>query len=200
MSDTGPETGYRGPDIPDRLGRQIRRVLALDERPAVFGDWVEALARVAERDDFDLDMDALCTVEESPHEARFGGATRYYQCVQDPIIVPFLAADVDRVEIHTRSPERGEPVELTVTESSIESDPTDAVFSVGVDASAEGPPDDGVSPAFAYGLFCPYGHAFASSDEYKEWDERVDAFTMAVSMSDTYEWAQAMGSIAREPS
>ena len=197
MSQPRTDSTYRGPEIPEALGEQIRRVLGLDQRPDVFSDWVEALARIAERDGFEMNMDALCTTADSPHQARFGDESKYYRCVQDPIIVPFLVDDVDTVEIETRSPVSDSPIELVVTEEGIDSAPADAVFSFGVDASVDGPPDAGVSPAFAYGRFCPYGHAFPSEQEYEEWAEEVDAYTMAVSMSDTFEWARALGDISR---
>lgn len=192
---TGPT--YRGPAIPEPLGEQIQRVLGLDERPSVFSDWVEALARIAERDGIELNTEALCTTKNSPHRARFDGESTNYQCVQDPIVLPFLTDDIDTVEIETRSPVSETPIELTVTESGIESRPDDAVFSFGVDASVDEPPENGVNPAFAYELFCPYGHAFPSRGEYEEWAEEVDAITMATSMRDAFEWARALGGIAQ---
>lgn len=197
MSNPESESRYRGPAIPESLGEQVQRVLGLDERPEVFGDWVDALALIADRDGIELTMDTLCTTNDSPHEARFDGETTYYRCVQDPIIVPFLTDDVDTVEIETRSPVSDSSIALTVTESGIDAEPGDAVFSFGVDASVDGPPEDGVTPAFAYGVFCPYGHAFPSEREYEEWAAEVDAITMATSMRDTFEWARALGEIAR---
>jgi hypothetical protein len=162
----------------------------------VFGDWVEALAFLAERDDIDVGLETLCTVEESPHEARFDGRTQHYQCVQDPIIVPFLADDIDTVEIETESPVSGEPIELSVTETEITADPEEVVMSFGVAADVDGPPDDLPSPILAYSRFCPYGHAFRSLDEYEAWAADVDAITMATSMDDTLELARALGRIA----
>lgn len=192
-----PTTEYRGPDIPQPLGEQLQLALGLDERPDVFGDWVNALARLAERDSIDLDMNTLCTVDESPHKAMFDGRTQHYQCVQDPIILPFLADDVQTVEIETESPVSGDPISLTVTETEITADQEEVVMSFGVATDVDGPPDDLPSPILAYSRFCPYGHAFRSHDEYETWAAETDAITMATSMADTFEVARALGHIAQ---
>lgn len=196
MSGSNTPVEYRGPEIPKSLGGQLQLVLGLDNRPEVFGDWVEALAFLAERDDIDVGLNTLCTVDNSPHMARFDGRTQHYQCVQDPIIVPFLADDIDTVEIETESPVSGEPIELTVTETEITADPEEVVMSFGVAADVDRPPDDLPSPILAYSRFCPYGHAFRSQDEYEAWAADVDAITMATSMDDTLELARALGRIA----
>lgn len=197
-SDSRPDAApsYSGPTIPEPLGEQLRLALGLDQRPAVFGDWVDALAFIAERDDLDVDLDLLCTTEDSPHRATFDGRTEHYQCVLDAVMVPFLAADVDAVDIETRSPIRDEPVELTVTESDLTATPADAVMSFGVAADATEPAADLPSPILAYGRFCPYGKAFPTREEYEEWAADVDALTMAVSMEDTFELARALGRVA----
>lgn len=192
----GTETVYRGPTIPTPLGERLALALGLDSRPETFGDWVTAFTRIAERDDVEVDLDALCTTEESPHRARFAGKTRQYRCVQDPILVPFLADEVSVVEIDTRSPVSDDRIRLRVTESGIDADPADVVFSFGVDATVEEPPDDVASPILAYGLFCPYGHAFPSSEAYESWAETVDAVTMPTSPADALELARAIGRIA----
>lgn len=188
---------YRGPSIPEPIGEQLRRALGLDERPRVFADWIDALARLADRDGFELSMDALCTTDHSPHLARFDGTTTYYRCVQDPIVVPFLAEGINTVKIQTHSPVDETPIELVVRTTGIESTPEEAVFSFGVDAEVDGPPPGGVSPAFAYGVFCPYGHAFGSLEEYDTWAQTVDALTMPVGMEDTLAWARALAGVAR---
>ena len=197
MNRPDTESEYRGPDIPDPLSEQLQLVLGLDTRPETFSDWVDALAHTADRNEIAVSVDVLCTVEESPHRARFDGETEYYQCVLDPFIVPFLAEAVDAVEIETRSPTSDEVISLTVTETDIDANPSDAVFSFGVDATVEGPPEDGVNPIFAYGTFCPYGNAFASYEEYEEWADGTEAITMATDMDAVLEWARAIGRVAR---
>ncbi|MDY6818743.1 MAG: organomercurial lyase [Halobacteriales archaeon] len=197
MSDSDPTPAYRGPEIPTSLGNQLQLALGLETRPAVFGDWVEAMAAIADRDDIELGPSTLCTVEDSPHTARFDGRTQHYQCVQDPIILPFLADDIDTVEIETESPVSGDPIKLTVTESAITADPDSVVMSFGVAEDVDGPPDDLPSPILAYSRFCPYGHPFPSHAEYETWAADVDAITMATSLEDTFELARALGRIAQ---
>lgn len=193
---TDPTAPYRGPAIPRPLGNRLRTAMGLEDRPDYFGDWVEAWVRIANRDGIEMDLDALCTADESPHLARFNGRTQHYQCVQDPIIVPFLADDVAEVDIETRSPQEGNPAQLTVTRSGITADPEDVVFSFGVTADPDPPSSDGPSPILAYSQFCPYGHAFTSPDEYEAWAAETEAYTMVTSMGDVFELARAIGRIA----
>ena len=196
MSDSPNTTEYRGPEIPTPLGDQLQLALGLDERPEMFGDWVDALAFIADRDDIDVDLNMLCTIDDSPHKATFDGRTQHYQCFQDPIIVPFLADDVDTVEIETESPVSGEPIELRVTETEIEATPSDVVMSFGVAEDVGAPAADVPSPILAYSRFCPYGNVFLSHEEYETWADEVEAITMATDVEDTLELARAIGNIA----
>lgn len=196
MSRSTTETEYRGPDIPTPLGDQLQLALGLDERPETFGDWVDALAFLADRDDIDVGLDMLCTTDDSPHKATFDGRTQHYQCFQDPIIVPFLADGVDTVTIETESPVSGEPIELRVTETEIEATPSGVVTSFGVADDVEAPAEDVPSPILAYGRFCPYGNVFLSDDEYETWTSEVNAITMSTDLADTLELAQAIGKVA----
>jgi hypothetical protein len=196
MSDPVHTTEYRGPEIPTPLGDQLQLALGLDERPEMFGDWVDALAFLADRDDIDVDLNMLCTIDDSPHKATFDGRTQHYQCFQDPIIVPFLADDVDTVEIETESPVSGEPIELRVTETEIEATPSDVVMSFGVAEDVGAPAADVPSPILAYSRFCPYGNVFLSHEEYETWADEVEAITMATDVEDTLELARAIGNVA----
>jgi hypothetical protein len=196
MSDSPNTTKYRGPEIPTPLGDQLQLALGLDERPETFGDWVDALAFIADRDNIDVDLNMLCTIDDSPHKATFSGRTQHYQCFQDPIIVPFLAEDVDTVEIETESPVSGEPIELMVTETEIEATPPDVVMSFGVAEDVGAPPEDVPSPILAYSRFCPYGNVFLSPEEYEAWTDEVNAITMATDVDDTLELARAIGEVA----
>ena len=196
MSDPTDQTEYRGPEIPMPLGDQLQLALGLDERPETFGDWVNALAFFADRDDIDVDMDMLCTIDESPHKATFNGRTQHYQCFQDPIIVPFLDEDVDTVEIETESPVSGETIELTVTKTEIKATPSDVVMSFGVADDLEAPAEDVPSPILAYSRFCPYSNVFLSHEEYETWADEGDAITMSTDMEATLELARAIGRVA----
>ncbi|MFB6136983.1 MAG: organomercurial lyase [Halobacteriaceae archaeon] len=189
---------YDGPDIPRPLGENLRVALGLAERPETFADWVDALFAVAARDDLAVGPDLLCTTEDSPYRAQFDGRVQHYQCVQDPIILPFLADDVDAVDIDTASPLDGEPVRLRVTTEGIDADPSAVIVSVGVAADVDPPPADGPSAITAYGNVCPYGHVFADREEYERWAETVDAHTMPTSIADTSELARAIGAAAAD--
>ena len=196
MSDSTEGIAYRGPAVPMPLGEQLQLALGLDECPETFGDWVDALAFIADRDDIDVDLSMLCTIDHSPHKATFKGRTQHYQCFQDPIIVPFLTDDVDTVEIETECPVSGELIELRVTETEIEATPPDVVMSFGVDDDVDAPPGDVASPILAYSLFCPYGNVFRSHEEYEAWAAEVDAITMPTTMEDALELARAIGHVA----
>lgn len=190
-------TEYRGPDIPAPLGEQLAVALGLAERPLAFGDYVDAMAWLVDRDGLDVDLNALCTTDASPHRARFDGKTRHYHCTLDAVIVPFLADDVGTVRVETACPVSGDRVRFTVTEWLVDAEPPGAVLSFGVAADVDEPPGDGHSPALAYRRVCPYGKAFASREEYDTWAAGTDAITMPISMADGLELARALGEIAR---
>lgn len=195
MPDSADHTEYRGPDISPPIGNQLQVVLGLDDRPESFGDWVNAMAYITERDGIEVDLDALCTTDDSPHRARFEGESQHYQCTQDAFIVPFLAEDIDTVKIETVSPIEGDRITIEVTETGIDVDPPSAVMSFGVAAEFEPPEEPASSPILAYSQVCPYGNAFTSTAEYERWAEDTDAFTMVVSMKDTLEFAREIGRV-----
>lgn len=189
--DPGDDSTYRGPSIPGPLGEGLRTALGLDERPSRFGDYVDAMARFVDRAGLAVDLDTLCTTDESPHRALFCGTVQHYHCTLDAIIVPFIEAAVDRVVVETASPVSGSRIEYTVTEAEIVPDPASAVlsFGVGTDLNPPAEPD----PALAYRRVCPYGKAFVSLDEYERWAAEVDAHTMPITMADGLALARALG-------
>lgn len=193
---TDDGSAYRGPDIPQPLGAGLQVALDLEQRPRTFGEYVDEMASLIERDGLDVDLDTLCTTDESPHRATFRGETQHYHCTLDAVIVPFLADDVDRVDIETVSPVSGHPITYTVTDSAIEAEPAGAVLSFGVGADLEAPSPDERSPALAYRRVCPYGKAFASREEYERWAEATDAHTMPLTLEDALALAAALGDVA----
>jgi len=196
MSEPTDATAYRGPEIPRELGERLALALDLPDRPETLGDWADAMARIVEREDIDAGPEVLCTTDESPHRARFGGETQHYLCVQDAFIVPSLVEDVDTVEVTTESPVSGDPIEITATDDGSDVEPDGAVMSFGVAADVSAPPADAESPAFAYGEICPYGHAFRNRGEYEEWAATVDAVAMVAPMADALYLARAIGRVA----
>lgn len=193
MRDSDTSTDYRGPEIPAPLGDQLRAALALEERPGTFGDWVDAMAVLVDREGIDVDLDTLCTTDESPHRATFDGRTQHYQCAQDAFVVPFLAEDVDAVRIETECPVTGESIAIAVNGSGLTVSPDETVVSFGVADDLDAPEAGTASPVLAYEHICPYGHAFASSEAYEAWAADVDALTMRVSTADTLQLAKALG-------
>lgn len=193
---TDDGSAYRGPAIPRPLGEGLRVALDLEQRPRTFGEYVDEMASLVERDGLEVDLDTLCTTDDSPHRATFRGETQHYHCTLDALIVPFLADDVDRVDIETASPVSGDPITYTVADAAIEVEPTEAVLSFGVGTDVEGPSPDARSPALAYRRVCPYGKAFASREEYEQWAEATDAHTMPMTLEDALALAEALGQVA----
>lgn len=193
---TDDDSAYPGPTIPRPLGEGLRVALDLEQRPRAFGEYVEAMAALVERDGLEVDLDTLCTTDESPHQATFRGETQHYHCTLDAVIVPFLDDAVERVVVETVSPVSGDAITYTVTDSSIEAEPTEAVLSFGVGADVEAPPPDARSPALAYRRVCPYGKAFISRAEYERWAGGIDAHTMPLSFEDALALAEALGEVA----
>lgn len=194
MSDDDP---YRGPTIPEALGDQLRTVMGLEARPGTFGDWVDAMAALADREGLAIDLDALCATDASPHRATYGGETVHYRCAQDAFIVPFLAEDVDAVDVETACPVSGERIDIAVSPSSVAVEPPEAVMSFGVSRDVDPPADGAGGPLRAYRHVCPYGNAFASRAAYRTWAAGTPAHTMPISVADTVAFARAIGRVAR---
>lgn len=192
MSDSTDVDANRETEIPPAVGEQLRVAFRLDDRPQTLSEWGVAIGDIVDREGIDVELSALCTADQSPHEARFDGTARHFLCVQDAFIVPSVADDVDTVEITTESPVSGERIEVTVTDDGAEIAPSGAVMSVGVSTDLSETPDTAGSPEIAYGAVCPYGRAFRDRDEYERWAETVDAVTMAAPLEDAVRLARAI--------
>ncbi len=179
--------------IPAPLGEQIKRVQGLAERPRTLTEWGTAIGDIVDSAGIDVGLESLCTTDRSPHEARFDGTSQHFVCVQDAFIVPSVVGDVDEVEISTESPISGERITATIADGEVETDPPDAVMSIGVADDASEPPADADARELSYGKICPYGHAFVDRGEYHEWAETVDAVTMAAPLGAAFELASAIG-------
>jgi len=193
---TDTESNHRT-EIPKPVGDGLQAALGLSDRPRTLTDWGTAMSEVVEREGIDVDLQALCTTDQSPHRARFAGSTQHFVCVQDAFIVPSVTGDVETVEITTESPVSGERIDAVVTDDEVEIDPPGAVMSFGVAAGiAESPVEDD-SQEIAYGKICPYGHAFVDREEYEEWAETVESVTMVAPLEDAFRLAQAIGAATR---
>jgi len=191
----GDTAEYSGPAVPVSLGERLQTAFRLDERPRTFGDWVDAMTHVAERDGLTLDVDVLCTTDRSLHRAKFDGETHHFQCVLDAVIVPFLVDGVDTVLVRTEGPVSGDRVEIPVRRGTVETEPPGAVTSFGVATDVTGQDPDGLGPAIAYQQVCPYVKAFPTLEEYETWAGTVDAVSIPVSIEDTLEFARALGNV-----
>lgn len=193
MSESTDTESNRETKIPADLGEGLQTALGLDVRPRTLTGWGEAMRDIVDREDIDVGVQSLCTTDQSPHEARFDGTTQHFVCVQDAFIVPYVTSDVDTVEITTESPVSGERIEITVTDDRVETEPSEAVMSMGVAADVSEPSTDADSPEVAYGKICPYGHAFQNRSEYEQWADTVDAVTMVAPLEDALQLARAIG-------
>lgn len=201
---TNDDSTYVGPDVPRPLGECLQHLLALDARPRTFGDYVAAMASLVKTRGLGVDLTSLCTTDDSPHRATFLGETHQYHCTLDALVVPFVAEAPPEVHVRTVCPVSDDLVTFTVTPSTIDSHPADAVQSFGVATdvqppSGEGQPPgtDDPSPALAYRRVCPYAKAFTSQTAYEAWDRDVNAHTMTVTTRDALELARALGRSAR---
>lgn len=193
MSEPTDADPNRETEIPEAVGTRLQAALGLEDRPRTLTEWGTAMGEVVGRDGIDAGLDALCTTDQSPHRAEFDGTTEHFLCVQDAFIVPYVVGDVETVEVTTVSPVSGQRIEVTVTGGEVETDPQDAVMSVGVAADVSAPAADPERPEIAYGKVCPYGHAFPTRSEYERWAETVDAVTMEAPLEDAVRLARAIG-------
>ena len=146
----------------------VARAFEFDEPPETFeAFWRRMTETFAEALDRDVTVDDLCTTDESPHWATVDGETRHYRCVTDAFV---LGTYLDEpTTARTVSPVSGTELVVEFDADGVVSAPEDAVLSFGVERSVEAP-EGPVTPATMYGRFCPYSKAFASREEYQQWD------------------------------
>jgi len=194
MSNTtdGIESTSRETQITPEVGEALQTAFGLAAPPRTFEECGQAIGAIARREGLAFDLDTLCGTDDSPHRAEFGDQVRQFICVQDAFIVPYVADGVERVEITTESPIRGDRIEAVVEDGAVETDPADAVMSFGVASDVSPPAENPDSPVLAYDKICPYGHAFTSEAAYEEWAATVDAVTMHAPLADAIELAAAI--------
>ncbi|SDF14115.1 organomercurial lyase [Halorientalis regularis] len=163
-------------EIPGQVGERIADLYGV-ETVRTAEDWLAALTTVLDSTDGEpLGVADLCTTDESPHVLERDGERQAYQCVYDPMIVPFLTDEPAAVT--TVCPTTGETVTLEIRDGAVDVTPETAVFSIGVDASGATEPPS--TPAESYGFVCPYGNAFADWAAYEDWAADTDAVTAAI--------------------
>lgn len=163
-------------EIPDSVGESLAELYGV-ETVRTAEDWLAALTTALEPTGGEpLGAEDLCTTDESPHVLERDGERQAYQCVYDPMIVPFLTDKPGTIT--TACPTTGETVHLEIRDGAVDVTPEMAVFSIGVDAGGATEPP--YTPAESYGFVCPYGNAFADWDAYEAWAEGTDAVTAAI--------------------
>lgn len=159
--------------LPPELGAKFQTAFGMDEPPATFGEWIDALAAGATEAGLEVELEALCVAEDSGHVAEVDGERRHFHCVLDTFLLPALL-DEERIDVTSTDPLDGETVELTVTKEGVEATPPEAVVSFGVHRDVEPPQGESFDPEVAYARVCPYINAFPSREAYERWDERVE--------------------------
>ncbi|UPW01528.1 alkylmercury lyase family protein [Halorussus gelatinilyticus] len=172
--------------LPPGIGENIEALFGTDERPETVGAWVEAVAAAFD-DDWPPAVADLCHDDEGRHRAETDDRSYRFVCVLDAVMLPFLTGE--SVEVRSEGPETGETVTSRVSRSDIETDPEDAVLSFGV-ASVDSDADP--TPRRTYESLCPYVHAFPDEDAYRRWNDRTDAPTTALPLSEGFELARAL--------
>lgn len=182
-------------EMPSRVAEQFAVALGLEQQPDTLGDWVDGTAKRLEAAGITFGVDEMCLTDSSPHRAQTDGETRYFACVLDALLLPFLLDDFREVEVRTKSPVSDSATEVRVSETDIVVEPSGAVMSFGI-AGDTTPPDsrDGVL-GFGTAQFCPYINAFVDEAEYDRWaEETPEAVTMPLPLEDGFELASALRS------
>lgn len=142
-------------DVPPDLAETVETAFGLDDSPGTLDDLVTVMTRFIDKSNRTVGVDDLCTASESRHVARFDGTSRYFHCVLDTLLLPFLRPEATPVEVRSRIPQvdsdhDADTVELTVSREDVLVRPPTTVMSVGL-AGGLGPsrfdrprPDDRV--------------------------------------------------------
>lgn len=173
-----PEIDPADIELPAALGAEIAAVYGVDSVETAT-DWLDALESGLEPTGRTLGIDDLCTTENSDHVLTTPDGEQAYQCVFDPMIVPFVTGDPGTVR--SACPTSGEETTIDIGVDGVYASPETAVFSFGVAANAAASlGDPPLTPRETYGSCCPYGNAFATRDAYESWAAETDAITTAV--------------------
>lgn len=164
--------------LPSALGDRIAAFFGV-EQVATGTDWIDALETGMEPTGETFSLDDLCTTDASPHVIEIAASEQAYQCVIDPLLVPFVTGDP--ATVRSVCPVTDEEIVIEVDADGVRAQPETAFFSLGIAESAvERAGDPPHSPASTYEAFCPYVNAFASKGAYEEWAATTGAVTARV--------------------
>lgn len=150
-------------------------------------EWVEEIhARV---EDEAVAVEDLCHVdEESPHWGEVDGERYGFRCFYDAVVLSALTDSP--AEIRTETP-TGETIKAHADGvDKLEVSPPDAIFSFGIETDADG--EEEPSHEDMYSVVCPYVRAFVDKEEYEQWEENVEAVTVAAPLEDATELARRL--------
>lgn len=159
-------------ELDSALGDEIAAFYGVEAVRTV-EDWLDAI-EAGTTGAGTLTADDLCTTDESPHVLETDGRTQAYQCVIDPMIVPFLTDEP--ATVRSTCPITGAEVDFEIADGDVHVRQEGAFFSLGIDPDATGSPLHESDET--YRTFCPYGNVFASRDAYEQWADETDAITM----------------------
>lgn len=174
--------------LPGELATRLGRVLDRDPIPSI-ATWVDDLrdltggGAIAEDD--------LChAAEETEHRGRLDGEVYHFQCFYDGVVLAALADGP--VDLRTVSPEGEEITATAVGSTDLSVTPSESVFSFGIDAEVSRPTDGPPSHEDIYSAVCPYVRAFPDRSSYLEWQNRVEAETVAMPLAGATDLAAAL--------
>ena len=183
-----PDDSVLNTTLPDELRSSLGRFFGV-ESVDTLGGWAMAVRNRIDGDSISID-DLCVTDDETDHWGIVDGETHYFACFYDAVI---LAAIVDRpVDIRTTSPD-GTVIEArAVGTDELTVNPTDAVFSFGIDTDVPPPSEVGPSLERGYAAICPYVNAFQNRRSYARWARSVDAATVGMPLAGATELAAAL--------
>lgn len=137
-----------------------------------------------------LSVEELChTTEETPHTARIGSVTHQFRCFFDSVALAQITGEP--VEFTTESP-AGESIDGHIDATGgVTTEPEGVVMSFGVSPSVRTDEPTDLSSAVEAAI-CPYIRAFTDRERYEQWDDRVAAATVGMTLSAGVPFAAAL--------
>jgi len=186
----------REPDLDRELPPELSErfaIVGMVPAPTTLGEWVESTRRVLESADLPTGLEAMCTTDRDRHEATVVGETRYFHCVLDTLLLPFVVDEDDPIDVRSRGPLSGDQIDVAVSREEVVVSPETAVMSFGFAAELDRPTGEPIDASVGYDAFCPYVNAFADRNEYERWAEGTEeAVTIGLTFDEGHALARAL--------
>lgn len=175
-------------ELPADLSSALGRLLGT-ESVETLGGWVAAVRYHV--DGTSVTIDELCVTDgETDHLGIVDGEKYHFACFYDAVILAALVESA--VDMRTKSP-NGTVVEAhAVGTDKLTVNPSEAVFSFGIDKDVSQPSEDGPSLEDGYAAICPYVNAFSNQEAYEQWANSVQATTVSMPLAGATELAAAL--------